>query len=78
MMISISKIKKIIASKKKWIENGNRFFDIELNPHSNEDIFWKFILDFFLITKIIIFNVEIIIIIEIINFNIKFIIHLIY
>lgn len=57
IMISISKIKKIIAIMKKWIENGIRFFDIGLNPHSNGDIFCKSIIDFFLI------NINIIVII---------------
>lgn len=35
MIISMSKIKKITAIRKKWIENGKRLNDIGLNPHSN-------------------------------------------
>jgi hypothetical protein len=34
-IISISKIKKITAIIKKWIEKDIRVYDIGLNPHSN-------------------------------------------
>lgn len=49
IIISISKIKKITAIKKKWIENGSRFNAIALKPHSNGVDFCHSIIDFFLI-----------------------------
>lgn len=52
IIISISNTKKITAIKKKWIENGVRLSDIELNPHSNGVLLWVSIIDFFLITEI--------------------------
>lgn len=45
--ISTSKIKKIIAIKKKRIEKGNREEFIGLNPHSKGDVFSRSILFFF-------------------------------
>lgn len=64
IIISISKIKKITAIKKKWIENGNRLFDIGLKPHSKGLDFWLSTIDFFeiIIIKIIIIKAIIIII----------------
>lgn len=47
IVISISKIKKIILTKKKWILNGNRLSDKGSNPHSNGDDFSWFKLFFF-------------------------------
>lgn len=52
IIISISKIKKITAIKKKWIENGKRLLDIGLNPHSNGFLFCTSVMDFFLINEI--------------------------
>lgn len=43
---SVSKIKKIIAIRKKWIEKGKRGEDIWENPHSKGDLFVRFIFDF--------------------------------
>lgn len=56
IIISISKIRNKTLMIKKWIENGIRENDIGLNPHSNEDIFWLSIIDFFF--KIVI-NIDI-------------------
>lgn len=53
IIISMSKIRKITAIRKKWIEKGNRLFDIGLKPHSNGVDFWLSIIDFFLIDAII-------------------------
>lgn len=60
MIISISKIKKMTAIKKKWIEKGNRLEFIELNPHSKGVDFCQSWIVFFL--NIIIINNIIIII----------------
>ena len=51
-MISISKIKKITAIRKKWIEKGVRGYDTGLNPHSNGVDFCKSTIIFFLIVVI--------------------------
>lgn len=40
IIISMSKLKKITAIKKKWSENGNYFNVIGLNQHSNKQNFW--------------------------------------
>lgn len=71
-MISTSKIRKIIAIKKNWRENGRRADDLGSNPHSNGDNFSRSENVFFeRIDDNIIIKVEIIkiilIIIEIIN-----------
>lgn len=59
----MSKIKKITAIRKKWIEKGNRLDVIELNPHSNGLDFCQswivFFLRYTIITRI---NIIIIII----------------
>lgn len=68
IIISTSKIKKIAAIKKKWIENGIRLVDIELKPHSKEDSFSLFIIDFFVIKLII--NINTITIVKLTNINI--------
>lgn len=75
IIISISKIKKITAIKKKWIENGNRFIDIGLNPHSNGDDFCLSIIDLFPIIEISIISVVLIMAINIKNVIIRFIIY---
>jgi len=54
IIISMSKIRKITAIIKKWIENGIRVYDIGLNPHSKGVAFWLFIVAFFLSRLIII------------------------
>lgn len=46
-VISTSKIKKMIAIKKKCMENGSREDDLGSNPHSNGDLFSRSIIDFF-------------------------------
>lgn len=46
-MISTSKIKKIIAIKKKWREKGIRKFDLGSNPHSKEEFFSRSEIIFF-------------------------------
>lgn len=46
-VISTSKIRKIIAIKKNWIENGIRAFVFGSNPHSNADLFSRSFNDFF-------------------------------
>lgn len=38
-MISTSKIRKIIAIKKNWMENGRRAEDLGSNPHSKGLLF---------------------------------------
>lgn len=48
-MISMSKIKKITAIKKKCNENDTRVYDIGLNPHSNGVHFCISVIVFFLI-----------------------------
>lgn len=73
--ISISKIKKITAIMKKWIENGNRVYDMGLNPHSNGVAFWLSIITFFLTNTMIIMTITRIRQITIIDFNINIIIH---
>lgn len=45
--ISISKIKKIIAIKKNWSENGLRGKDLGSKPHSKGEDFSRSIIDFF-------------------------------
>lgn len=45
--ISTSKIKKIIAIKKNWSENGIRALDFGSNPHSNGEFFSLSENDFF-------------------------------
>lgn len=55
---STSKIKKIIAIKKKWRENGSREDDLGSNPHSNGLDFSRSV-DVFLEIK---FNIKIIIV----------------
>lgn len=58
--ISISKIKKIIVIRKNRIEKGIRLKYFGLNPHSNGDIFSKFIFIFIdTIIEIFIINIEI-------------------
>lgn len=57
-VISTSKMRKIMAIRKKRREKGIRDEFIGLNPHSNADGFsrsWKF---FFAINELIIINVE--------------------
>lgn len=44
MIISMSKIKKIIKILKNWIEKGVRGGLMGLNPHSNEENFFLFFL----------------------------------
>lgn len=46
-VISTSKIRKIIAIKKKCIENGSRDDDLGSNPHSNGELFSRSIIVFF-------------------------------
>lgn len=55
-MISTSKIRKIIAIKKNWSENGIRADDFGSNPHSNGELFSRSVIFFFeiMLTKIII------------------------
>lgn len=58
--ISISKTKNSTAIKKNWDEKGIRGDLLGSNPHSNGDIFSRFLYDFFLkIKHIIINNLEI-------------------
>jgi hypothetical protein len=64
-VISTSKIKKIIAIKKKCKENGNRDEDLGSNPHSNGDLFSRSAKDFLDVILIII--IRAIIMMEIIN-----------
>lgn len=78
IIISMSKIKKITAIMKKWIENGIRLYDIGLKPHSNGVDFCLSIVDFFLTKVIRIVIIIIIIIIVVIDIIIKLIIHLIF
>lgn len=54
--ISTSKIKKIIAIKKKCKEKGRREEDFGSNPHSKGDLFSRSIIDFFdrIVARIII------------------------
>jgi hypothetical protein len=47
---SISKIKKIIAIRKNWLENLDRLFSRGVNPHSNGLIFSFSDWDFFVNT----------------------------
>jgi len=58
-VISTSKIKKITAIKKKWIEKGKRAEDFGSNPHSKGEFFSRSEKDFFEIK----FTIEIIIIV---------------
>lgn len=54
--ISTSKIRKIIAIRKNWIENGKRLTFVGSNPHSNGEFFSlseKVFLDSTLINRII-------------------------
>lgn len=44
--ISTSKIRKIIAIKKKWREKGSRDEDLGSKPHSNGELFSRSIIDF--------------------------------
>ena len=67
-MISTSKIRKINAIKKKWIENGKRAEFLGSNPHSKGDLFSRSLNDFLEIM------VAIIIIIIIIKVKIKIIV----
>lgn len=46
-VISMSKIKKIMDTRKNWILNGSRFRDCGSNPHSNGDDFSMLRRDFF-------------------------------
>lgn len=46
-MISTSKIRKIIAIRKKCIENGNREDDLGSKPHSKGDLFSRSVIVFF-------------------------------
>ena len=50
-MISISKIKKIIATKKKWIEKGRRAEFLGSKPHS-KGLFFSRSLNLFLEIKL--------------------------
>lgn len=50
-IISRSKTKKIMATKKKWRENGIRAFINESNPHSNLVSLFRFSLAFILTRK---------------------------
>jgi hypothetical protein len=45
-VISISKIRKITAIKKNWIENGTRAESIGSNPHSKGEGFSRSMLSF--------------------------------
>jgi hypothetical protein len=63
--ISTSKIKKIIAIKKKWREKGIRLGDWGSNPHSNGEFFsrsnWDFLakkIDTVIIKLVIIMNIN--------------------
>ena len=62
--ISTSKIKKMIAIKKKWIEKGNRGELKGSNPHSNGEFFSRSI--FFFFDRIVAKNITIKAIINII------------
>ena len=74
-IISMSKIKKITAIMKKWIEKGSRGYVIGLKPHSNGVAFCLSILTFFLTIRTnVIINI-IIITIRNIELNISLIIH---
>lgn len=46
-VISTSKIRKIIAIRKKWREKGIREEDLGSNPHSNGEVFSRSIYVFF-------------------------------
>lgn len=73
--ISTSKIKNKIAIRKNWMENGKRADAFGSNPHSNGDIFSRFIIFFFeIIVHKVIITIEIIddIIIDIMILNITF------
>lgn len=73
--ISTSKIKKMMAIKKNWFENGSREQFHGSNPHSNGDLFSRSIILFFEIK----FNVIIRIIITLkITITIRVIILIIY
>lgn len=67
--ISTSKIKKIIAIKKKCRENGSRDEDLGSNPHSNGEHFSRSVTDFLeiIIARKIIIKHRLIIIVEIFN-----------
>lgn len=76
--ISMSKIKNIIAIKKKCVENGLRAEFIEENPHSNGVFFSRLIFDFFdrivvnkniILIIIIIMKIVVRILIILLNFN---------
>lgn len=58
--ISISKIKKMVAIKKKWVEKFFRGDDIFENPHSNGEFFSRLIFFFFEIVIVIIIIINII------------------
>lgn len=58
----MSKIKKITAIRKKWMEKGKRLYVIGLNPHSNGVDFCKSMIGFF---EIIIIKIMIIILIKV-------------
>lgn len=45
--ISTSKIRKIMATRKNWRENGSREEDFGSNPHSKGDLFSRSIIVFF-------------------------------
>lgn len=64
-VISTSKIKKIIAIKKKCIENGNRDDDLGSNPHSNGDLFSRSVVVFFAVMFRIIISIILIIVITV-------------
>lgn len=55
-VISTSKIRKIIAIRKKCIENGRRVDDFGSNPHSKGDLFSRSIIVFFDVKLRIIIN----------------------
>lgn len=46
-VISISKIRKIMDTRKNWTLKGSRFNDCGSNPHSNGDDFSRLNNDFF-------------------------------
>jgi hypothetical protein len=58
-VISTSKIKKIIAIKKKCNEKGRRADDFGSKPHSKGDLFSRSIKDFFETKFTIIININI-------------------
>jgi len=59
MVISKSKIKNKIEIMINWVENGNRFLLIELNPHSNSYAFCFLIFILLVIFKKINVNINV-------------------